>query len=160
MTPEHVQGRLIEGAAPLEEVRKQVEAAAEASEDPESAGSPTSKDEPEYSFTFRHKTARGKTYEGRFTTRVLTIEERERVGQIVAVRRLGAPVASFDGLTLDLQRARAHLSFSLKARPPWASDEGLGKLLDYDVVQKLYEEVLSHEQWFLFREVYPPPGAA
>lgn len=142
----------------LDQTKSQVDAAAEQRLD--APGEATSKDEEVYSFPFRYETARGKVYEGRVTTKILTVDERIRVGQTLALQRMGAPWASFDPLTQDLQRARVHMSYSLTEYPDWAKPAELVKLLDYGVVQALYTEVFSHERWFLLREVYPESSSA
>ena len=137
----------------LDETRARVDAAHQAGDD--DLGEATSKDEEVYTFPFEHKTRRGKVYRGRITTRILSIQEQEKVGQQLALMRLGSPIESFDIRTQDIQRARVHLAHSLVDPPDWARSEALAKVPDYDMLAALYTEVLSHERWFLFREVYP-----
>ena len=58
----------------------------------------------------------------------------------------GLPVESFDRLALFQKEKICHLTRSLTQRPKWASD--FSKLYDIKIIDKLYEEVLSHEATF------------
>jgi len=101
----------------------------------------------EYTFPFKFVDASGKDWSGDFTTKILSIHDRQRVGILRAQLGGGLPVESLDALTVELNLMIAHLTFSLTARPDWA--KSLRDLSVFPVVQSLYAEVASHEAFFL-----------
>jgi hypothetical protein len=101
----------------------------------------------QYTFTLRHQDARKKLWEGTFTTKILTIGERQLVGVMRSRFQGGAPLEGLDASTADLNLKLAHLSYSLVSYPRWA--EKLRELKDPGVIDAIYQEVASHEAFFL-----------
>lgn len=138
----------------LTNLREDAEAALEAVNAPQEKeegapqpSPPNPKDGREYQFTLSYRDRRGKLWTGEFTSKILTIRERQAVGIMRARLANGLPFESLDALTLELNLMIAHMTFSLTARPKWA--EELDKLDDFGVLQAIYQEVASHEAHFL-----------
>lgn len=105
----------------------------------------------EYTFDFSYTDARGKTWAGKFTNRILTIRQRRQVKVMKAQLSGGLSVASLDADVWEMNEMIAHLSVSLaKPVPEWARD--LEALFDEQIVIKLYEEVALHEATFHGRD--------
>lgn len=107
----------------------------------------------EYNFEFSYKDAHGKVWTGTFTNTVTSIKMQRLIGRYRAELNLGTPFTMLDPVTSELNMILAHLGFSLKvdANPEghWAHD--LEALEDFNVLYKLYEEVMAHEATFLGR---------
>lgn len=88
-----------------------------------------------------------KRWYGRFTTKILSIQEKLLVGQLRARMARGQPYDSLDPLTQELYLMLATFSVALTGRPEWAKD--FGKIDDIRVLQEIYQEVVSHEATFL-----------
>lgn len=105
----------------------------------------------EYTFDFKYKDARGHTWTGEFTSKILNQQERA-AASIMQARLAGTvPFESLNPLARELALIRAHLAYSLvnlkETGPKWAAK--LDDILDPGVLQALYEEVASHEHFFL-----------
>ena len=114
------------------------------------ANEPTKPDprgEKSYTFQLDYEDARGKKWAGQFTNKILNIHERQKVGTMRAMLSGGQPFDSLDELTSELNLMVAHLAFSLTEKPKWAAN--LRALEDYQLLQAIYEEVNSHESYFL-----------
>jgi len=100
----------------------------------------------EYTFNFKYVDGNGKSWEGKFTNKILSYRDRQIVG--VTRSRLcgGQPYDSMDPLTNELNMIIAHLTQSLIVRPAWAKN--LLSLTNYEIIQELYMEVDSHESHF------------
>lgn len=131
-----------------EDVRKDVAEVVEAKSGPKNK---IDLDDPraqeKYTFKFSYTDARGKEWAGDFSTKILTIHERQMVGALRAQWGGGLPVSAMDALTNELNLMLAHLTYSLSDKPTWAAN--LRKLQDFQLLQKIYEEVASHEAYFL-----------
>lgn len=101
----------------------------------------------QFTFTLQHRDARNKLWEGTFTTKILTVGERQLVGVMRSRYQGGAPLESLDASTADINMKLAHLSYSLVNFPKWA--EKLRELKDPGVIDAIYREVASHEAFFL-----------
>lgn len=101
----------------------------------------------QYTFTLRHRDARNKLWEGTFTSKILSIGERQLVGVLRSRYQGGATLESLDASTADLNLKLAHLSYSLVHYPKWA--EKMRELRDPGVIDAIYQEVASHEAFFL-----------
>jgi hypothetical protein len=100
-----------------------------------------------YTFTLQHRDARNQLWEGTFTTKILSIGERQLVGVMRSRYQGGAPLESLDASTADINMKLAHLTYSLVHFPKWA--EKLRELKDPGVIDAIYQEVASHEAFFL-----------
>ncbi len=100
-----------------------------------------------YSFEINYTDGRGKQWKGEFETKILTIGEREISGLIQARKKGNSNIESFSALTIELHLMISHLQCSLTKRPKWA--ENLEELYDFGILQEIYEEVASHEAFFL-----------
>lgn len=148
LTPTHLLPETEEG---LREEMKEITAKIDETEpekDPRS--------EKEYTFNLEFKDGRGKIWGGRFITRILTIGEQQLVGMMRARRTGGMPFDSLDPLTAEINMMQAHLTQSLKERPDWAKD--LLALTNYEVLQAIYWEVVSHERHFHGRPAFAESG--
>lgn len=101
----------------------------------------------QYTFTLRHRDARNKLWEGTFTSKILNIGERQLVGVMRSRYQGGVPLEALDASTADLNMKLAHLSYSLVHYPKWA--EKMRELTDPGVIDAIYQEVASHEAFFL-----------
>lgn len=101
----------------------------------------------EFTFSLNFMDETGKAWLGEFTTKILSIHDRQRSGILRAQLGGGLPLESFDAVTAELNMIMAHLTFSLTQRPPWA--ESLRTLDDPSILQAIYAEVASHEAFFL-----------
>lgn len=101
----------------------------------------------QYTFTLKHRDARNKLWEGTFTTKILSIGERQLVGVMRSRYQGGQALESLDASTADINMKLAHLSYSLVHAPKWA--EKLREIKDPGVLDAIYQEVASHEAFFL-----------
>jgi hypothetical protein len=97
-------------------------------------------------FEFSHTDKRGRVWKGRFKNRILNFTDHSRVGALKARLSGGLPIESLDAFTIDHNEKMAHLTVSLIQRPTWAAD--FGELFDKEILERLYEEVASHEAKF------------
>jgi hypothetical protein len=136
-----------------EELKKQIEADSPAG-DPAKIPAPENpeklaKSQKEYTFTLNWTDGRGKTWAGKFTSRILSIRDRARVGLMRARLNGGLPVESIDAYTAEINFMVANLAFCLAEKPEWAND--LMSLDNVELLQALYKEVASHEATFFGR---------
>lgn len=143
LTPQHLVDLPEEESKLREEVEAQVnpekKASADRADDP--------RNEERYTFTTSYKDGRGKLWQGTFTTKILTLGDRQMVAVLRTRYQAGTPLEAMDATTADLNMKLAHLSFSLVDCPKWA--ENLRELSDPGIVEVVYEEVASHEAFFL-----------
>jgi len=122
------------------------------------------KDHEEYMFTLRHKTKRGKVYEGTFTNRILTTGENQQAAALKARFAAGMAFDSMEPTIRALNEAIAHMSYSLWSKdgktfrgPQWAQD--LRDVLDQDAVFAVWQEVWAHESHFFRLDATEGNGA-
>ena len=111
----------------------------------------------EYTFEFSYTDKLGKLWSGKFTNRALTIRQRQQVKVIKAQLSGGVSVAALDADIWTLNEMISHLSVSLITRPQWAQE--LTNLHDETIIEKLYEEVIAHEDYFRGHRKDPAVGA-
>lgn len=107
----------------------------------------------EYVFPFTF-TSGGEKFEGTFTSRVLDIATRQKVGVLRAMLAGGVAFEVLDPNTRDANFLRATLAHALvetKEHPLPAWAKNLGALIDIDILHALYEVVQKHEATFLRR---------
>ena len=133
------------------ELKEAVEKQANETEDTPEKKAKARQDDPraqrEYTFPINYMDASGKAWMGEFTTKILSVHERQRVGILRAQLSGGMPVESLDALTSELNLIVSHLTYSLTERPKWA--ETLRNIDDFAILQAIYGEVASHEAFFL-----------
>lgn len=143
LAPEH----LVDLPADTEDLKTEIENTVE----PEKKAVVDRLDDPRnnerYTFTLRHTDARGKLWEGTFTSKILTIGERQLMGVMRSRYQGGTPLEALDAQTAEINLQLAHLSYALVDYPRWA--EKLRDLNDPGVVNAIYREVASHEAFFL-----------
>lgn len=100
----------------------------------------------EYTFDFNYMDVVGREHSGKFTNKILSIDQINQVGVIRAGVCGNVPIAALDNSTLDNSEMLAHLTVSLTKRPKWAAQ--LGALKDPEILRRLYVEVSSHEDTF------------
>jgi len=100
----------------------------------------------EYTFFFKWVDDNGKSWDGEFTNRILSIREMQSVGIMRSRLGGGVPIDSLDTTTSDINLMVSHLTYSLKVRPDWAQD--LLSLTEIDLLYSIYQEVLAHEGFF------------
>lgn len=130
-----------------DELKRQVEASVPPENLAKTPDKPDPRSEKSYTFQVDFKDVRGKIWKGQFTNQILSIHERQRVGVMRSMLGGGQPIPSLDPMTIELNLMVAHMTYSLKERPTWA--ENLRSLEDPAVLQHIYEEVDSHESYFL-----------
>lgn len=147
LTPKH----LLDLAT--DEQRKKVDEDAETAKKREEAQRKEAMRQREYTFRFRWPKEEDKPvrYAGIFTSKMISIKERQRIGVLRAQYAMGIPPEALDPMTHQLNLMLATLAFALDMTrpdfPDWAKD--LGALDDPNIVTAIYEEVLAHELTFL-----------
>ena len=101
----------------------------------------------EYTFAFSWKAPNGKEFTGTFTTKILSIAERQNMGALRAHFSNGMAYQALDPLTNEINMILAHLAYALVKKPSWAND--LRQYPYPELLQSLYDEVASHEATFL-----------
>jgi hypothetical protein len=101
----------------------------------------------QYTFQLEYFDKLKKRWAGQFTTKILSIRERQLVGALRSRMSGGSSMESLDALTIEINLMLAHLAYSLTERPDWAKE--LGELEDIGIVQAVYAEVAAHEARFL-----------
>jgi len=99
-----------------------------------------------YIFNFSWEDGRGKTWEGVFANKILSIKEQQAVGVMRASLNGGIEFKAMDPFTAEINLIISHLAFSLVQKPEWA--EELRELKDVSLLQALYGEVAEHEATF------------
>jgi hypothetical protein len=99
-----------------------------------------------FTFTVKHRAIPDDSKEAVFTSKILSIADRQNMGVMRSRMQGGAPIESLDALTLEINLIVAHLTYSLTARPEWAED--LLAVSDVSLLQAVYEEVAGHEAYF------------
>lgn len=150
MNPDELRDRMNPDHLTLEDRKIEIQKQAEKAkiqevekEDPET----NPRAQREYTFDFLWEDGNGKIWKGKFTNRVPNVETRALIGLLRAQLSNNIPFQSLDPMTQEINLVLAHLSFSLVQRPPWAED--LGSLFNFELVQRIYQEVTAHEVTFL-----------
>ena len=104
---------------------------------------PDPRDSEEYSFYFEHVNKRGEVFEGRFTNRILTLEQTQQVHVLKARMLQSMPMSAISDEILATTQVLAHMSISLEHKVEWAKD--LRSLRDPGVLWKLWAKVEDHE---------------
>jgi len=125
-----------------ENLEKDIEGAKASEIDPDDP-----KSQSEYTFNLDYTDTRGKHWVGEFTSKILTIRERQFMGAMRSRMSGGAAIESLDSLTIELNLMTAHMTYSLIKRPQWAAQPG--EMKDVSLIQAIYEEVAAHEARFL-----------
>ena len=122
------------------------------------ANVPSSKNAREYVFPFRFE-GDGRTYEGTFKNRILTVGDRMRAGALASDLVAGRAFSSLPGAAQQLAVAISWMTYSLdrEMRPDWARD--LSAIEDERVIFSLYGEVWDHQSTFLGKKDDPEPKA-
>lgn len=107
---------------------------------------PDPRDSEEYSFYFEHVNRRGEVYEGRFTNRILTLEQTQQVHVLKARMLQSMPASALSDEIAATTQILAHMSISLDHKVEWAKD--LRSLRDPSVVWKLWAKVEDHESHY------------
>lgn len=103
-----------------------------------------------YSFELNFKDRRGKIWSGRFTNKILTIQEQFNVNYALSSLTGKVPIDSIQKDILITAQRISHLMISLIEKPDWAKD--LTQLKTIDVIDAIYQEVDSHEAIFFGHE--------
>lgn len=111
-----------------------------------------------YDFTIDYTNARGRTWRGPFTNKILDFDDISKVGIIKANMFGGMPIHCFDAYTIDHNEKLAHLTVSLVSRPDWCEGGKLSRLKDKGLLDAIYAEVSSHEVTFLGSETDQKAG--
>ena len=107
---------------------------------------PDPRDSEEYTFYFEHVNKRGQVYEGRFTNRILTLEQTQQVHVLKARMLQSMPITAVSDEILATTQILAHMSISLEHKVEWAKD--LRSLRDPGVIWKLWAKVEDHESHY------------
>lgn len=108
-----------------------------------------------YTFTFKHRDARGKLWKGTFTNKMPTVAARQLIALLQSDWQAGRPWESIDPSILTINEMIAHMQYTLKPSEDaaWARDSDgrleIRNLHDHGVIQALWAEVSSHEAIFL-----------
>lgn len=129
------------------EMKEQVVAASVPETPKVDPDAPDLRGEKQYTFPIEYRDGRGKVWKGEFTSKILTIHERSQSGSLRAMLGAGQPSNSFDSMTSELNYMVSHMTYSLIEKPDWA--ENLRALEDPGIIQAIFEEVDSHESFFL-----------
>ena len=147
----------------IESLREQIEKTTprtiETAAEPEETLTRDPKDSKVWTFQFKYEDSRGKTWEGAFTNKILTVRDRMNSGLLKAKLLGGAPIQSVDAYTDNLLEFVAHMTYSLIKRPDWAKN--LDQLLeneDADLVAAVYAEVQAHEAYYFRRNEVESPS--
>ena len=128
------------------ELRKQLEEKAKATEEAASSKPADPKDQKEYDFEVDLVDRRGRPWKGKFTNKILNLGQKRQVSIIMARMADGLPVESLEGLQTELNRATAHMEYSLVKKPEWA--ENFDNLDTSEPLFAVWSEVASHEATF------------
>lgn len=101
------------------------------------------RDQEAWTFSFEFTDKRGKLWAGSFTNKILDLGEQQAAAALQSRFTDGVPLESLYPDLRLLNRAVAHMVYSLTDAPTWAKD--LRKLKDPAVVYALWKEVSSHE---------------
>ena len=97
-----------------------------------------------YEFAIDEKIGR-REYKGRFKNKILTLEDKLRVGNVRSLLTNQAPWEALDPDTRLLSEIQAHLAISLQEKPRWFDST---KLHDSRILYRVYRRVQEHESFF------------
>lgn len=124
----------------------EIAAEVQAVEKPAEPSAPDPRENESWSFQFTFADPSGRTFEGEFTNKILTVGERTRAGLICARLRNNTPASALEAEAAALTSALSHLELSLVKRPKWA--EKLDKLVSPFVVLELWDRARGHEDYY------------
>jgi hypothetical protein len=106
-----------------------------------------------YTFDISLTDGSGREYAGKFTSRILGMDERVELGVLASRLALFTRWDALDPDTQWLCTVQAHLTISLDVekggqRPRWFKLAGADAVLNPRVLAAVYEEVASHEAFF------------
>jgi len=149
ISPEELRKRMRPDHLTVEEQREEVAKKAEEAK-PKKEDKPND-DDPRtqrvYVFDFEWRDGTGKVWRGKFENTVPDIQTRQLIGVLRSQLGNNVPFDALDPTVREMNLVIAHLSFSLTKRPKWADD--LGTLYSFELLQRIYEEVATHEAIFL-----------
>jgi len=96
-----------------------------------------------FEFSYRNEV---RTWTGTFVNVAPKISGLQKIEALLAELNEHQPIESMGNFMLSVNRAIAHLTYSLERRPDWAKD--LRELDDPYLVLAIYQEVLDHEAIF------------
>jgi hypothetical protein len=134
---------------PIPSVPSIEEAAAKVQEEDklqESDDSPMAQEQ--YTFELDYTSGNGRKYKGTFTNKILTPQDRIRVGQMQAALTGNTPWDALDPETQYFVGMVSQLQISLVKKPDWFIMSGAKAMRDINVLNKVYTEVASHEAFF------------
>ena len=105
------------------------------------------KSKKEYTFELNYKDNSGKIWSGKFTTKILNIGERQMAGALRSRYSGNTPLESMDISTVLMNIMLDHLTYSITQKANWC--DNLRELHDPGIIEAIYEEVASHEEYFL-----------
>jgi len=117
---------------------------------------PDPRDNEEYTFYFAYVNKRGENFEGRFTNRILTMEQTQQVHVLKARMLQSMPTSAISDEILATTQVLAHMSISLEHKVEWAKD--LRLLRDPSVIWKLWAKVEDHESRYFRMDSNPEGG--
>lgn len=114
---------------------------------------PDPKGQEVYTFDISVTEGSGRVLEGKFTSRILSMDERIELGVLAARMALFTRWDSLDPDTQWLCTVQAHLTISLDVdkggqRPRWFKLAGKEAILNTRVLAAVYAEVSAHEAFF------------
>ncbi len=104
---------------------------------------PDPRDNEEYTFYFDYTNRRKQRFEGKFTNRILTIEQTQQVHILKARMLQSVPMTALSEEMLATSQIVAHMTVSLDHKVEWAKD--LRALRDPSVLWRLWSYVEGHE---------------
>ena len=116
------------------------------------------RDSEEYTFYFEYANKRGQVFEGRFTNRILTLEQTQQVHVLKARMLQSLPTSAVSDDILATTQILAHMSISLDHKVEWAKD--LRALRDPSVIWKLWAKVEDHESRYFRMDEDSEGGAS
>lgn len=159
VTPEELKDRMNPDHLTVEDQRDKVQEQTEAAKpkkEPEGDPEDNPRSQREYTFDFDWVDGNGKRWHGKFTNEVPDIQTRQYIGNLRSQLGNNIPFESLDPITREMNLVIAHLSFTLKKRPKWA--DNLGALFNFELIQRIYQEVAEHEATFLGYGETAPAG--
>lgn len=132
----------------VEDAKKAIQKKVAAVEKESDEDDPKTKEE--YVFDFSYTDGRGKVWSGKFKNKIITLMDRQGIGNLQTQWQGGYPYSSCDPEIAGLNYILAHMAVSLQPvrGGEWAKSDAIRKLTDLGLVQKLYEEVSAHEAKF------------
>ncbi len=109
----------------------------------------------QYEFTVEIVDGGGRKLGGKFKNRILSPDEKGRVGLLIAKLTKGAIWVTLDPDTQYIYTMMAHLALSLAEMP---KDFSITGTKNTRLLEAVYREVAAHESYFLGPPPAPPAG--